>query len=95
MHTSRVGRLARWGWLATTGALGAALLATAWMSHARVVRAASTLNRGQAGVLLESARELVRELPSAPTSAELDSLLRTREDAGLRYVGLFDAAGQP
>ncbi len=95
MRTSRIGRWARWGWLATTGALGVALLAMTWMSHARVVRAASTLNRGQAGVLLESARQLVRELPSVPTNAELESLLRTREDAGLRYVGLFDAAGQP
>jgi two-component system, NtrC family, sensor histidine kinase HydH len=94
MRTSRIGRWARWGWLATTCALGAALLATSWMSHTRVVRAASTLNRGQAGVLFESARQLVRDLPSTPTDAELDSLLRTREDAGLRYVGLFDAAGQ-
>lgn len=95
MRTSRVGRWARWGWLATTCALGAALLATSWMSHARVVRAASTLNRGQAGVLLESARQLVRELPSAPDARQLDSLLRVREDAGLRYVGVFDAGGAP
>lgn len=95
MLSSRIGRWARWGWLATTCALGAALLATSWMSHARVVRAAATLNRGQAGVLLESARQLVRDLPSTPTDAELDSLLRNREDAGLRFVGVFDAAGQP
>jgi two-component system sensor histidine kinase HydH len=95
MRTSRLGRWARWGWLATTFAMGAALLATAWTSRMRVVRAASTLNRGQAGVLFESARQLVRELPSPINTAQLDSLLRLREDAGLRYVGLFDFDGTP
>ena len=95
MRTSRVGRWARWGWLATTFAMGAALLATAWTSRVRVVRAASTLNRGQAGVLLESARQLVRELPSPINAGQLDSLLRLREDAGLRYVGVFGFDGTP
>ncbi|MGH7669206.1 MAG: hypothetical protein ACRENQ_06890, partial [Gemmatimonadaceae bacterium] len=95
MRTSRLGRWARWGWLATTFAMGAALLATAWMSRVRVVRAASTLNRGQAGVLFESARQLVRELPSPINASQLDSLLRLREDAGLRYVGVFDYNGAP
>jgi two-component system, NtrC family, sensor histidine kinase HydH len=95
MRTSRLGRWARWGWLATTFAMGAALLATAWTSRTRVVRAASTLNRGQAGVLLESARQLVRELPSPINATQLDSLLRLREDAGLRYVGVFDFSGTP
>lgn len=93
MRTSRLGRWARWGWLATTFAMGAALLATAWTSRMRVVRAASTLNRGQAGVLLESARQLVRDLPSPINATQLDSLLRLREDAGLRYVGVFDFDG--
>ncbi len=93
MRTSRVGRWARWGWLATTFAMGAALLVTSWTSRTRVVRAASTLNRGQAGVLLESARQLVRDLPSPISSSQLDSLLKVREDAGLRYVGVFDNTG--
>lgn len=95
MRTARIGRWARWGWLATTVAMAAALLAMSWMSHRRVVRATSTLNRGQAGVLFESARQLVRALPTVPTAQQLDSLLRMREDAGLRYVGLFDAGGHP
>lgn len=95
MRTSRLGRWARWGWLATTFAMGAALLATAWTSRLRVVRAASTLNRGQAGVLFESARQVVRELPSPITGTQLDSLLRLREDAGLRYVGVFGSDGTP
>ncbi len=95
MRTSRLGRWARWGWLATTFAMGAALLATAWTSRTRVNRAASTLNRGQAGVLFESARQLVRELPSPINAGQLDSLLRLREDAGLRYVGVFDFDGTP
>lgn len=95
MRTSRVGRWARWGWLATTFAMGAALLVTSWTNRTRVVRAASTLNRGQAGVLLESARQLVRDLPSPINSAQLDSLLKIREDAGLRYVGVFDYTGHP
>jgi two-component system, NtrC family, sensor histidine kinase HydH len=95
MRTSRLGRWARWGWLATTFAMGAALLATAWTSRMRVVRAGSTLNRGQAGVLLESARQLVRDLPSPINATQLDSLVRLREDAGLRYVGVFDFDGTP
>lgn len=95
MGTSRAGRWARWGWLGTTVAMGAALLAMAWVSRTRVVRATSTLNRGQAGVLMESIRQSMSDLNAIPTQAQLDSLLGGREDAGLRYVGIFNDDGVP
>jgi two-component system sensor histidine kinase HydH len=96
------GRWARWGWLATTVALGAALLATAWMGRERVRAAASTLDLGQGQLLLEELRQAVREEPGLPDSARLDSLVRVHADGGLRYLAIFDserrllvAAGTP
>jgi hypothetical protein len=90
MTAPHLGRLARWGWLATTCAMGAALLAAAWLGRQRVAAAASTLNRGQGEVLLESARQGVRGLTLPVPVAALDSLLARQESAGLRYV-----AGRP
>ena len=86
------GRWARWGWLATTLALGAALLATAWVGRQRAIAAASTLNRGQSEVLIEALRQAVRASPALPDAAALDSLRRLHEQAGVRYLALFDTA---
>lgn len=80
----------RWGWLATTLALGAALLGTAWVGRERAREAASTLNLGQGQVLLEALRQAVRAQPALPDSARLDSLLRLHEAGGLRFLALFD-----
>lgn len=88
--TPLVGRWARWGWLATTLAMGVALLVTAWLGRERAVAAEDTLNRGQGEVLLEAARQALRgsSLPLEP--ARLDSLLDQQRRAGLRYVGVLD-----
>jgi two-component system sensor histidine kinase HydH len=89
------GRWVRWGWLATTVALGAALVATAWVGRRRAVAAAETLNRGQSLVLLEAVRQQAHQMSEPLQPAELDSLLRQHRDAGLRYVAFFDSAGAP
>jgi two-component system sensor histidine kinase HydH len=87
------GRWVRWGWLATTVALGAALAGTAWMGRRRAVAAAATLNRGQSQVLFESVRQQARTMADPPTPADLDSLLRQHQAAGLRYLAFFDQSG--
>jgi two-component system sensor histidine kinase HydH len=97
-----LGDWVRWGWLATTLALGAALLTTAWVGLDRARAAASTLDAGQGQILLEALRQSVRAEPALPDSARLDSLLGLHEDGGLRFLALYDperhlvaAAGTP
>src|SRR5690348_2362923 len=92
MRFSRIGRWARWGWLATTFAMGIALMATSWASHRRIQRAASTLNRGQSEVLLETIRQYFRDAEPLIAEANLDSLLTAREASGIRYIGLYDGS---
>jgi len=88
-----LGRWVRWGWLATTVAMGAALVATAWVGRDRAVAAASTLNRGQSLVLFEAVRQQARTMADPPQRAQLDSLLRQHQAAGLMYVAFFDSTG--
>jgi two-component system sensor histidine kinase HydH len=81
-------RFARWGLLATTFALGAALLGTAWAGRRAAARASDALVRGQSDVLMEALREYLRARPGWPALAALDSFVTDRADAGVRYVGL-------
>jgi len=90
-----LGRWVRWGWLATTVALGAALVATAWVGRQRAVAAATTLNRGQSLVLFESIRQQARALSEPPEPAQLDTILRQHQAAGLSYLAFFDSSGSP
>jgi len=88
-----LGRWVRWAWLATTIAMGAVLVATAWVSRDRAVAAATTLNRGQSLILFESIRQQARGMSEPLQSAELDTVLRQHNAAGLRYLAFFDSAG--
>jgi len=91
-----LGRWVRWGWLATTVALGAALVVTAWVGRERAVAAATTLNRGQSLVLVEAIRQQVRTLGGGePQAAQLDSILRQHQAAGLSFLAFFDSTGTP
>lgn len=90
MRPPRTGRWVRWGWLATTFAMGVALLATSWTGYRRAKQAASTLNRGQADVLYEAAQQSLRGVAQGGEAAALDSLFANQQTAGLRYVGLFE-----
>lgn len=80
---------ARWGWLVTTLALGVALIATSWANYRSAVAAENTLNRGQAEILENAVRDLLRGQADV-TSHELDSVIATLSDDGLRYVALID-----
>jgi hypothetical protein len=88
-----LGPWVRWGWLATTIAMGAVLMVTAWVGRERAVAAATTLNRGQSLILLESIRQQARGMSEPLQGAELDTLLRQHNAAGLRYLAFFDSSG--
>lgn len=88
-----LGRWVRWAWLATTIAMGAVLVATAWVSRDRAIAAATTLNRGQSLVLNEAIRQQVRTMAEPPEQAQLDTLLRQHNAAGLRFLAFFDSTG--
>ncbi len=88
-----MGTWVRWAWLATTIAMGAVLVVTAWVSRERATAAATTLNRGQSLVLFESIREQARTLAAPPESPQLDTILRQHNAAGLRYLAFFDSTG--
>jgi two-component system sensor histidine kinase HydH len=92
MTLYRIGRWARWGWLATTFAMGIALMATSWASSRRITRAASTLNRGQSEVLLEGVRQYFRDIDPNITEMDLDSLLEAKLSTGIRYIGVYDGS---
>ena len=89
----QVGPWVRWGWLATTIAMGLVLVVTAWVGRERAVGAATTLNRGQSLILFESIRQQARGMSEPLQSAELDTLLRQHTAAGLRYLAFFDSSG--
>ena len=89
----QVGPWVRWGWLATTIAMGLGLMVTAWVGRQRAISAATTLNRGQSLILFESIRQQARGMSEPLESAELDTLLRQHNAAGLRYLAFFDSSG--
>jgi len=88
-----LGPWVRWGWLATTIAMGLGLMVTAWVGREHAVAAATTLNRGQSLILLESIRQQARGMSEPLQGAELDTLLRQHNAAGLRYLAFFDSSG--
>lgn len=95
-------RWARWGWLATTVAMGMAVVATAWSGYHTARDASSIIYRGQADLLRSAIFRTIREKQGRATSADLDSILRAQWPEGLRYVatssvpGVVDAqAGSP
>ena len=93
-ETRNVGRWARWGWLATTAALGLAVLATAWTSYQGIHEASLTLYRGQATGFRLSLRSIQRGAPDLPSQGDLIELLSAQEEDGLRYLALVDPGGE-
>ena len=88
-----MGRWARWGWLATTVALGLAVLVTAWTSYRGIQEASLTLYRGQATVFRLSLRSIQRGAPDLPSRGDLEEILASQIGEGLRYVALVDTDG--
>jgi two-component system sensor histidine kinase HydH len=93
MRERRTGLIVRWGWLAMTIALVAALLANAIGNHRAARNAVATLNRGQADILRGAIR-IATFRDRAVTAAELDSLVEQHRDAGLRYVAVIGEGGR-
>jgi len=93
-ESRKIGRWARWGWLATTAALGVAVLVTAWTSYRGVEEAAITLHRGQATGFRLSLRSIQRGATEPPSQEDLEAILTSQMDAGLRYLALVGADGE-
>ncbi len=88
----RLKRLIRgtpWAWLVTTLALGVALILSAGTNLRGARASAAELDVGHAQVLKEAVQSLNRPGHRA-SSASLDSLVRAKADAGLRFVALID-----
>ncbi len=86
----RLGRGTHWAWLVTTLALGVALIVSAGTNLRGARTSAAQLDIGQAQVLKEAVQSLNRPGHRAGAAA-LDSLLRDRAEAGLRFVALVGA----
>jgi len=89
----RMALVVRWGWLAMTIALVAALLANAVGNHRAARNAVATLNRGQADILRGAVR--VATFRNRDLNAEdLETLVAEHADAGLRYVAVIGERGE-
>jgi two-component system sensor histidine kinase HydH len=68
--------------------MGAALLVTVWITYSGVSDAHEALVRGRAAALQADLREELREIQGRPTDADLQDIVDTYEEDGLRYIGL-------
>lgn len=89
----RGARWARWGWLATTVALGAAVIVTGWSNLLSVREASTTLYSGQNDLLLGAVLQAYRGREGEPGPADLQRLLAEQADAGLRYIAVYGPDG--
>ena len=90
----RGARWARWGWLATTVALGAAVIVTGWSNLLSVREASSTLYSGQNDLLLGAVAQQLRGQEAEPTPEALQRVLAEQSDAGLRYLAVYGHTGE-
>ena len=79
------GPWARWGWLITTLALGAAVIASAWANFRSARRAADDLVKGEAHTLRDVVLATNRPW-GEERRANFDSLVAAHRDGGLRYA---------
>jgi two-component system sensor histidine kinase HydH len=93
MNDVRPGALARIGWLVTTLALAVALVAGAVANYGGAHAAISALNRGQADLLQAAVRDAFVQHAGPMNASVLDSMLAQHQEAGLRFMALFDTAG--
>ncbi len=89
----RSARWARWGWLATTVALGAAVILTGWSNLLSVREASTTLYSGQNDLLMGAVLQSLRGQEDEPTSEALRRVLAEQSDAGLRYIAVYGRDG--
>jgi two-component system sensor histidine kinase HydH len=85
----RVVPLARWAVVVAIVLMGAALLLTAWTTHAGVRDASETLVRGEASIFQQEVRTRFLDLgEQAPTVQDLAQILSDRSSEGLRYIAI-------
>jgi len=70
--------------------VAAALLATAWTTRSAVVDAFAAVRDGQALAVQQAVRADLAELAEVPAKADLDAILETHGDDGLRYVAVLE-----
>ncbi len=68
--------------------MGAALLLTVWITYRGVGNASEALVRGQASALQADLRGEFRYLEGPPTNQDLEEILETYEESGLRYIAV-------
>lgn len=94
-RSAGIGPLARWGWLATTFAMGAALIGTSVASYRGASEAQATLSRGLADLFRAAVRQHLREAgEGGDWQRALAEALEESRAAGLRYVALYDPSGE-
>ena len=85
------GAAVRWGWLVTTLALGAVVIASAWANYGSALTAADDLIRGEAHTLRDAV--LATSRAHDERRADLDSLVAAQQEGGLRYAAWVTLAG--
>jgi two-component system, NtrC family, sensor histidine kinase HydH len=86
-------RWARWGWLATTVALGAAVILTGWSNLLSVREASTTLYSGQNDLLMGAVIQSLRGQEGEPSPEALRRVLTEQADGGLRYIAVYGHDG--
>ena len=93
-RSKRRANWARWGWLATTLTLAAALVVGSWVNYRGVVAAVATVDRGQADLFEFTLREVTNPNGTDVDAEKLKVFLEAHRAAGLRFVGIVDQNGQ-
>ncbi|CAN5845734.1 hypothetical protein BH11MYX3_BH11MYX3_18650 [soil metagenome] len=87
--------LAGWSIVAVFVLIGIALLATVWATRSSVINASDALRNGQALAIERAVRADIADLDAvAPTSEDLEAILRDHLDEGLRYLGMVEGRGR-
>jgi len=86
------GTWARWGWLITTLALGAAVIGSAWANYQSASLAAYDLIRGEAHTLRDAVLATNRRA-GEERRADFDSLVTAHQEEGLRFAAWVETDG--
>jgi two-component system, NtrC family, sensor histidine kinase HydH len=85
----RLMRWSRWGILIAAILLGSGMVLSAAVGHSRVHQIAWSLIRGQGQLLIEGVRQGLRDADHPPTAENMNRLLTTLQEQGVRYVALL------
>jgi len=80
--------LLRWGVVGVSALIGLALIATVVTTRAAIVSASETVLAGELSTLMRAVQLDLRQGHRAPSTTELEALLETHANAGLRYLAV-------